>query len=126
MECKFFVGQKVVCVNDRLKAFLKPGVNPLGITLDLDGLTAGKVYTISGLTPSNSKYYTSEIIVELKEIKRPGRVQGFDFRRFRPLEEIRDELKITTKQKTDISIFQKMCERKYTEKEISELLTEDA
>lgn len=133
MDCKFYVGQKVVCVNDTPSAFVKLGVPPEKVTgnLDLDGLKAGRVYTISGLSLSKSNLFTSEVLVELKEIVRPGPhkkatgAPGYDFRRFKPLDEIRDELRKTTQRKTDISIFQKMCEKQYTDHEIAELLADE-
>jgi hypothetical protein len=123
MECKFYVGQKVVCVNDTPGLFLNSKVNTDG---DMDGLKAGRVYTISAISSMCDPDYTTTVQVTLKEIKRKETpLAGFDHRRFKPLDEIRDELRKTTKRKTDISIFQKMCGHKYTDHEIAELLTNE-
>lgn len=98
MECNFTIGQKVVCVNDDENEFTRPGVEY--ISGGLDGLEAGKIYTISAIFIRLS---TSDINVSLKEIKRKDsngdiiqeNSQGFHHARFAPLKE----------KKTDISVF---------------------
>lgn len=95
MECNFVVGQKVVCINDNLYEFAKPGMryNP---TAGLDGLTKGQIYTIIDIVENP---VTENINIVLKEITRLGALfpgqGGFHYRRFAPLKE----------KKTDISVF---------------------
>ena len=124
MECKFYVGQKVVCITDELGLFMAPGAQGRHT---LDGLKAGQVYTISSIISVNDPHYTTRVQVILKEIQRPGKVKGYDHRRFKPLDEIREELRKKTevKRKTDISIFQDMCKKVYTPQEIAELMEDE-
>jgi hypothetical protein len=124
MECKFYIGQKVVCITDELGLFMAPGSRA---RRSLDGLKAGQVYTISSILSVNGPNYTTRVQVVLKEIQRPGEVKGYDYRRFKPLDEIREELRKKTevKRKTDISVFQDMCKKVYTPQEIAELLEDE-
>lgn len=77
-------GAMVVCVDDRLGAYLKTHIRYVG---GLDGLTAGRVYTIW------SVYWTGSLghyCLELAEIERPCPSDtqpelGFCIYRFRPL-----------------------------------------
>jgi len=103
MECKFVIGQKIVCVDDHPMTGRKPG-----LTYDdkgLDGLTKGQIYTVRRIYTSN--FSRSGICIELEEIIRrmdhPG-VEchtGYDYIRFAPLKE----------KKTDISIFNEILNK---------------
>ena len=84
MECKFFVGQKVVCVDDT------PHPQYSG---PQDLPTAGRVYTISWVGPHRWAYHDM-IGVHLVEHRRAAPFGAF---RFRPA--------------TDISIFHKLVEK---------------
>ena len=102
MECNFYVGQKVVCINDDVSRYKLPGYTYMG---SLDGLTKGEIYTIDKIYPHPMLNY---ILVDVREIdrmaKNPDTVNAYGYRyeRFKPLEE--------KKRTTDISIFIKMCE----------------
>lgn len=71
MECKFQVGDKVVCVDA-----------DVGDVVDL--LKEGQIYTVAAVRP-NSKGY---IGVELIEIQPTGGYAGYHYWRFRPAEDI--------------------------------------
>lgn len=83
----FYVGQRVVCVDDGdHPEWLIPNVPAVG---GLDGLRRGVVYTVSRW---NADEWGNGPTVELVEIVRPCRgiifdYRGFHPRRFRPLEE---------------------------------------
>jgi hypothetical protein len=103
----FHVGQKVVCVDDRLvKDYARSAVYK-EFAGGLDGLKSGLVYTVRA-----SGFYTpvpGVPVVWLSEIVRPIRSQAdeiygeapFAAARFRPVVE----------RKTDISIFTAMLDR---------------
>jgi hypothetical protein len=104
MECKFTVGQKIVCVNDDSDAFMIPGVN-YRKEGGLDGLTKGQIYTVRSIFMNPR---TGNINVELEEITRPSYLEsndeiradsrlwkGYVHMRFAPLKE----------KKKDISVF---------------------
>ncbi len=90
----FYVGQKVVCVDD------EPGGYP-GNAPNLAGLKSGAIYTVRALREHD---HSGNMGLLLCEIIRPilsddcGREQPFYIRRFRPAVE----------RKTDISIFTAM------------------
>lgn len=97
MKCNFYIGQKVVCVNN------KGNFSSIArASLGSDGcveIKEGEIYTIRDI------YYDpfckdDGIVVNLEEVRRKihegGRELGYHHSRFRPLE----------KKKTDISIFQ--------------------
>jgi hypothetical protein len=89
----FYVGQKVVCVDD---------ITCWGPPSEMDGLTKGRVYTIREFARHQT---AGEFGVRLVEIVRPLRwddiiEQPFILRRFRPVVE----------RKTDISIFTEMLD----------------
>ena len=88
MECKFVVGQKVVCINDDEKAF--------GKRVSLDGLTKGEIYTITEIY-SNQKGLIGLVLQEILRSKR----EGYRFERFAPVKE----------KKTDISTFTEILNR---------------
>ncbi len=95
----FYVGQKVVCIDDKscLRAITE------NWNLDLHGLKVGEVYTIKWIGNFKHKYLGESVCVHLVEINRPncflhGVPVPFSLKRFRPLEE----------RKTDISIFEAM------------------
>lgn len=107
MECNFYIGQKIVCINDDYEVPGYPinvGSPPWNI---LDGLTKGSIYTVRALRPSWLLGYLYPFIcVLLYEIIRepiynrlsdceeePGYIPA----RFKPL----------NSRKTDISIFTK-------------------
>lgn len=80
--CPFVVGQHVVCVDDTLSS----GVNIVG---DLDGLTAGRVYTIRWVGIHESPRFGPQVCVRLREIVRArcpthGDDMPFAAVRFRP------------------------------------------
>lgn len=91
----FRVGQKVVCVDAR--PVLTGGVwEPL--------LVEKQVYTVVGVHLERGLHFKSEKFVttttlEVAELKRTGRLAGFDAERFRPL--------ITPEQ--DIALFHALC-----------------
>lgn len=92
----FYVGQKVVCINDQT-IDPKPGARPA----QLDGITRGRVYTIRHVSAApfhgirlveifrcQPRYYGGGYMVDLP----------YDASRFRPVVE----------RKTDISIFHRI------------------
>lgn len=93
----YHIGQKVVCINadtDFNKSLQRLNVAYVG---DLDGLTKGNIYTITGIIFNEVAYLKPMTILILKEITRKGKENwGFDSERFRPLK------------KTNIEIFKKM------------------
>lgn len=103
MECKFVVGQKVVCINDDRNAFKIPGIKYL--ETGLHGLKKGEIYTIKSIFENPA---TKNINLELLELPRPpipGKdwksTSGFMYKRFAPLNE----------KKTDISVFQSIVNK---------------
>lgn len=128
MDCKFYVGQKIVCVNDNPEEFLNSGFEG-SVYPGLDGLQAGKIYTVKSLYRYTGAICSTKVSVVLEEITRLGGkdvyAAGFDCRRFRPLDEVRKEVQKSVKRKTDISIFQDMCKKTYSDAEIAELLKDD-
>jgi hypothetical protein len=98
MECKFVIGQKVVCINDDIKAGRIPGKKYADSTLD--GLTKGEIYTVRNIyTCETSK---SGICIELEEIVRPMNIPGvnckpgYDHIRFAPLKEKTSDISVFT------------------------------
>lgn len=102
MDCTFYPGQKVVCVND--DPYAPP--NQKGLTSDfytgedmLDGLRAGRIYTVKDVYID--KIYdmpciTVEEIMRGRNSQRCGNGEfGYFAFRFRPVK----------KRKTDISVF---------------------
>lgn len=98
----FRIGQKVVCVDDRLRMH---GVwQFLGVTLRDYGLldhnlNKGDVYTVtkvSVLSDTEGKEFVSVLVAEAKHFKFPN--VGFPSWQFRPIAE----------RKTDIAIFTRM------------------
>lgn len=88
MECKFFIGQKVVCVDAEEHDRYRPSWWPPGDGLGLDGLTEGEIYTIRGVGE-----YAGAIYVQLMELKRyrdyePNADIGYAPQRFRPATDI--------------------------------------
>ena len=78
MECKFFVGQKVVCIDDA--PFRCLGVErPCGVCV-------GEVYTITGIVPVLDR--VGLLLAELPHWYNPS---GHDFCRFRPIHETQIE-----------------------------------
>jgi len=95
MECKFVVGQKVVCINDSTGDFRLPNLKYLNT---LDGLKKGEIYTIREIFIDPIHEWPS---VKLNEIIRPildneGCEAGFCFRRFAPLKEKTSDISIFT------------------------------
>ena len=102
----FYVGQKIVCIDNTLKngrGEIIVGVRGTHRAVgDLDGLQIGQIYSIRGFGES---WETGELGVFLNEIIRPLEPGGPDeipyrISRFRPLIE----------RKTDISAFQRICD----------------
>lgn len=89
---EFYVGQKVVCVNDVEGEFRIPGVK---YHRGLDGLTKGTVYTIRDICthPDGRKDF-----IKVKEIVRKVLDCPYSHNRFKPLES------------KAISIFRKIAE----------------
>lgn len=119
MECKFTVGQKVVCIN----ATPNPaGTYPFMTKSDMHGLTVGQVYTVRDVFIN----LVGHICIRLNEIIRPtdstgnlwakGTEAGWREIRFKPLE---------TK-KTDISIFTDMLNKSPIDGKIKLKQLEDA
>lgn len=95
----FHVGQHVVCVDDDENSFKIAGVTYRRVTLD--GLTAGRVYTVRIVGPTIHKHvHLCPVDLWLEELHRPhrsdGREPGFAAARFRPVDE------------TKLSIFKAM------------------
>lgn len=85
--CPFVVGQHVVCVDDTCSS----GANVVG---DLDGLTAGRVYTIRWVGIYDSPKLGRLVCVRLREIIRTrcpthGDDMPFAASRFRPAPSIK-------------------------------------
>lgn len=84
----FYVGQKVVCVDDRplIPEYLPDPALYSGDSDDMDGLTRGVVYTVRG----SIDFYGAPCLA-LVELPRgtdsSGREIGFHVNRFRPLQE---------------------------------------
>ena len=100
----FRIGQKIICINDAIGSFqnAKPRrfISSISWINNLDGLQAGRIYTVRDVLPDPD--FDVEL-VRLCEIYRgsnfsSGIEAGFAAARFRPLVE----------RKTDISIFQAM------------------
>jgi hypothetical protein len=92
MECRFFVGQRVVCVND------DPNLRP-GFDGDLSGLKQGEVYSVRAVSlPPRiwAEHYPHcpEPWVYVSEIYRGNRWHnieiGYCHTRFRPATDISD------------------------------------
>lgn len=98
MECKFQVGQKVVCVDDR-PGRSTPSVPNALVIGDMDGLTMGAVYTVREIFFDDGWGDVSIRLVEItRQLSRLNGVwfeSGFAPDRFRPL----------VTRKTDISCF---------------------
>jgi hypothetical protein len=80
-RCNFYVGQKVVCVDD---SFADP---------ELDGLRAGRVYTIRWIGQHPWHYQYPRVCVKLVEIVRDIHLfdeeeVGYRYTRFRPATDI--------------------------------------
>jgi hypothetical protein len=100
----FYVGQKVVCVDDEAhKKYVPKGYS--ASDGDMGGLTKGRVYTIR----KTGEFLPGNFLVWLEEILRPIEADtvcliygecGYDPRRFRPIVE----------RKTDISVFTAMLD----------------
>lgn len=92
MECNFYVGQEVICVNDDPNMLPNPPSE-----YDLDGLTAGNKYTVSFIYID--PWFNLPCVV-VKEIHRSvmyeGNDAGYFASRFRPLQ----------KKQTNISALQ--------------------
>jgi hypothetical protein len=103
MECKFTIGQKVVCVNDDVKAFMISGRSYRGTTLD--GLTKGHIYTIKEIyeNPMGNICVSLEEIIRCCPITGEEEIvyRGFVHSRFAPLKE----------KKTDISVFEQIVNK---------------
>lgn len=108
MKYKFYVGQKVVCIDDDLnkewnndRIIIVDGRQVLSRCVnDECPLELNKVYTISGMYISKR---SGMICVDLAELERPfskleGRAIGFAAIRFKPVDE----------PKTDISILKSL------------------
>ena len=117
MECNFKIGQKVVCIDDQIhEEWCVPGVSYTGSLL---GLKRGEVYTITCIHVNETD---NAICLLLKEIVPPKNVNyaGFRHVRFRALDEKKEE----SKRKTNIDVFKRMCNRKYSPQETQRLLSE--
>ena len=89
----FYVGQEVVCVNNKPDNKYLPAQLSVDDFIDnMDGLKKGAIYTIRGIS-----YLYGADLLHLKEIVRPldpdGKEVGYHHDRFRPLQ----------KKQTDIS-----------------------
>jgi hypothetical protein len=84
----FYVGQKVVCVNDRASHGFPQN--------DMGGLTAGQIYTVSKVGVRS--WLDGAPCIFVAEIFRGDSERGFWEHRFRPVVD----------RKTDISIFTKI------------------
>lgn len=117
----FYVGQKVVCINDTVELALGLARSTVTFVGGLDGLTKGQVYTIKEIIDDKTFSYKEKVLIlVLDEIIRPvdtvkpaNYSPGFISYRFRPLKE------------TDISIFTAMLYPENIKKAKKELL-EDA
>jgi hypothetical protein len=95
MECKFVVGQKVVCINDKVDDFRLPNRTYLN---SLDGLKKGEIYTVREILIDPIHKFPS---IKLSEIIRPiisneGFEVGYHFQRFAPLKEKTSDISIFT------------------------------
>jgi hypothetical protein len=93
MKCKFYVGQKVVCVV-KYKRLYEAQHGPSDAPFPAEG----SIYTIAHIEPARSPKWGAEWFVNLSDL---GWCAQYDVRAFRPLVE----------RKTDISIFQSILER---------------
>lgn len=86
----FYVGQKVVCVNDDVDAFKKTDPYLLKHGLDgLGGLTKGSVYTINRFDENGRCIHLNEIVRGDSAVGDHRIIDyGFDKRRFRPATDI--------------------------------------
>jgi hypothetical protein len=97
MECKFMVGQKVVCIDAKHHPEWSTGKTKYR-TVEQE-LELGKIYTIReifmNLTFNSPCLRLEGIVRETGKMRGTPFEMGFDYRRFAPLKE----------KKTDISIF---------------------
>lgn len=106
----FHVGQKVVCINDKLGEFRLPGFK-YEEKPTLDGLVAGRIYTVRDVFDDP---VTKQPLLRLVEIIRP---RGCDSRKFANIEAgfHAARFKPVVERKTDISIFKAMLNPQKTE-----------
>jgi hypothetical protein len=97
MECKFVVGQKVVCIHDKWGVFINPGY--VGIAPPPPRI--GLIYSIAGIEPDGTM-----ILLQFKEYPLNC---GYDHRAFRPLQDRPKEAD------TDISVFTPLLNAKTLE-----------
>lgn len=93
MECKYKVGDEVVCVDDIM-------LDTNGTELN-SGLVLGKIYTITEIVIKDGfyiKYFFAQPVVKVKETQHPWN-ESYHHLRFQPLK------------KTDISVFQDMLKK---------------
>ena len=100
MECNFYVGQEVVCINDDPTA--PPNANTPG---DLDGLKKGRIYTVESVYIDPRHDIPCITVVEIQRWPLLNYPHGYFAFRFRPL-------KKTT---TDISEFERILKTKVLE-----------
>lgn len=88
MECKFFIGQKVVCIDAGIHNNYRPAHWPPADGQGLDGLTEGEVYTIRGIGEIFGAVYVQ--LVELSRYRdyAPNEEIGFAYQRFAPTTDI--------------------------------------
>lgn len=94
MECKFVVGQKVVCVDDTPFEAGWNFVNNRQHSLKLNKIyTIEDIYSIFGFYGKEKGVWITVVLAEEKKFARPGKEKdtGFNINRFRPLDEIRKE-----------------------------------
>ena len=93
----FYVGQKVVCINDDVNSFSgdqKPGAN---IIKNMHGLKKGEIYTIRWVGYYENANFNQYLGIKVKEIirKNEGTLSDdnpYNANRFKPLEGQKDSL----------------------------------
>jgi hypothetical protein len=104
MECKFVVGQKIVCVDDVIDDRFKTRKD-IKYGNSLNGLTKGQIYTVRGVEVDPVHGFPTVFLKEIQRKITRNKVRnsevGFHFSRFKPLKE----------KKTDISIFNEILNK---------------
>lgn len=109
----FYIGQHVLCVNDDVTAFGRPGVIYSG---SLDGLTKGTVYTVRGIVDVPLGSSTCPHGLYIEEIIRKGDCfyaeAPFAAARFRPLKPLTTE-QFTKNEEEQVKEWTRRYEREY-------------
>ena len=94
----FYVGQRVICVEDRPGIYTSPNAFVGAFDPDMDGLKSGAIYTVRAVGICEIWKKPAVWLSEIYREPYDGIEVGYSPKRFRPIVE----------RKTDISIFKAM------------------